>query len=282
MKYLCVFLALGTLISATYAAPASSEIQQEQDDDSLNEDELLKQITDVAKSQEDDENDDNSLAEAQLWSSLLSLVGKPFLSALGGAVGKRMFRRRGRRRRGRYEAAEIQENPLIQALLENQLESITKEQQEEDDNGDLIAAIESLSEAAAQDDDNGSEDTLAEAELFKKFRKLFRKGKKYFGKGRKWKGGRRFLGRAFNRYRYGGRYYGCPNQYPQQYDDAKAQEDFEKKLKDVANEQGIDLDQNDDVMAAIESLPEKARAQFLFSVGLPLLGGLLGSAFKRG
>ena len=41
-------------------------------------------------------------------------------------------------------------------------------------------------------------------------------------------------------------------------------------------------DRDSDVMAAIESLPEEAQSQFLFSVGIPALAGLLGSAFRKG
>ena len=153
-------------------------------------------------------------------------------------------------------SSEIQQDEDDSGDLIAAIEKLSKvTAQDEDDDSDLIAAIENVSEVAAQDDDDRSDDTLAEAELFKK---LFRKAKKLFGKRswlKKWKGGRRYVTSVLGGYgggyprrhprRYPGRYPGCPIRY----DNAKV------------NEQGIDLDQDSDVMAAIEGLPEKAQAQ---------------------
>ena len=67
--------------------------------------------------------------------------------------------------------------------------------------------------------------------------------------------------------------------------EAKSQQDDENDnitakiqlLMSLSREQS---EKDDDIIAAIESLPEEAQVQFLFSVGLPILGGLLGSFFN--
>ena len=159
MKCLCVILALGILACATYAAPASSEIQQE-GIDPTNEKELLDLIDRVAKTSQI--NEDDTPAEAQFWGGLLRMLGKPLLKLAGEhVIGRLVNRRRGNG------------NALIQAVLNKKLESIAKEQQGnsgDDDDGtteaenqvlvqafldklmdrdsDVMAAIENLPEKA--------------------------------------------------------------------------------------------------------------------------------------
>ena len=70
--FIFVLLAFGTLICATYAAPASSEIQQDDDDTAASKKELLKLLDQIAaKSQQNGDSDlNNKLAEAEFFKKL--------------------------------------------------------------------------------------------------------------------------------------------------------------------------------------------------------------------
>ena len=67
--FVIVLLAIGTLICATYAAPASSEIEEKNDQEKVKE--LLDLINQAVKSQQGDEDEDEESAEARFFKRIL-------------------------------------------------------------------------------------------------------------------------------------------------------------------------------------------------------------------
>ena len=94
--FIIILFMLGTLICATYAAPASSEIQQDDDSDTSKE-ELLKLLNHLATSQQNDDDEENAKMQfklGKLFSKGLKLFKrhrKGILKGggrlLGGALG---------------------------------------------------------------------------------------------------------------------------------------------------------------------------------------------------
>ena len=166
MKYLFVLLALGALICTTYAAPASTDIQQE--NANSKDEEFLDMLSRVTKAthqtNDDDDGADDTPAEAQ-WGFFKKLFHKVRRSRLlrryGGRVLGHVIRSYMNQRDNRDE-----ENALIEAAHNSKLESIVGEQGDDDDGGDDVGAI--------QNDIDDDDDSLAEAQ-WGFFKKLFRK-----------------------------------------------------------------------------------------------------------
>ena len=228
MKYLFVLLTLGALTYTTYAAPASSNIQQD-DTDQMNEKEFLNLISRVAKTSQSDD-DDYTSAEAQFWQAFL----RPVLKHAGGYL-------------------------LNKALGGGK-----------SDEKEFLNRVAKVS----QSDDDDNDDTLAEAQGWWGIIRGLIRNKKV----------RKYAGKAV-----GGL---LSHLIPQQdngagenavIEDDDDDDEGDSVMAEAENDALVQtlleklMERDSELKAAIESLPEEARSQFLFSVGLPLLGSLLAS-----
>ena len=157
MKYLVVILALGALAYTTYAAPASSNIQQD-DTDPTNEREFLNLISRVAKTSQSDDDNDDTLAEAQ-WGFLKNIgrqlrrlsrnrIVKKFAKKLAEkALNKMMSHLNGPQQdNGAGENALIEDDDVAEAESDALVQAFLEKAMERD--SEMKAAIESLPEEA--------------------------------------------------------------------------------------------------------------------------------------
>ena len=220
MKYLFVLLALGTLFCATLSAPANSNVQRENTD--LTNEEFLDMISRVTKESQSDEDDNDSPAEAQ-WGFFKKLARKfrrykPLRKWVGrvirGAIRSHVIP---------LQDNKDEENAMIEAVLN----SITKEQGDDYNDGVDTKAIQS---------DEDDDDSPAEAQ-WGFFKRVFRKHhrnrllKKLAGK---------VLSRAIGLYQQGNG--GEEN--------ASIEAVLNSKLESLAREQGDDYDDDDGAKAS--------------------------------
>ena len=218
MKYLLVLLALGPLVCTTLAAPGSSSLQQE-DPNSANE-EFLDMLSHATKaSHQSDEDADDTLAEAQWIRKFfrgLSLQYKPVI--------KKWLKKVIRSHMSPQQNKEDEENAVIEAALNNKLDSIVEEQGDDyDDGGDAKA-----SQSDEDDDDS------AEAQgWFHRFRdnKLVRKL------------ARKAIGHVIKRY------YMNSQQDNRGEENAMIEAILNSELESIAKEQGFDYDDGGDAKA---------------------------------
>ena len=249
MKYLLMLLALGALAYTIYAAPASSNVQQE-DTDPTNEKEFLDMISRVAKTSQSDEDDDTQ-AEAQ-WGFFRKLLrNKKVRKYVGIGVRKLISHLNHQQDNGG------EENALMQAVLNSKLESMAEEQGDDYDDG-----------ANARQSDEDDDDTPAEAQWGGFFKRAFHKVL------------RNKLARRFIRKIIISRL--SPKQNNGAGENALLEdEDDVDGIAEAENDALVQafleklMERDSEMKAAIESLPEEAQSQYLLT-GLSLLHSLFG------
>ena len=197
---------------------------------------------DDGKAIQSNEDDDDSPAEAQ-WGFFKRWVHKFHRNRLLKKLAGKALRGIVRSYMSPQQGNGGEENVLIEAALNSKLESLAREQGDDDDDGDDARASQS-----DEDDDN----TLAEAQ-WGLFRKIFHHYKPVI---RKW------VKKVISRVNNG-------NGLIQDDDDDSSDDDGMTEAKNDAVVQAFLeklMERDTNVMAAIESLPEEAQAQFLFAI----------------
>ena len=251
MKYLLMLLALGALAYAIYAAPASSNVQQD-DSDPTNEKEFLDMISRVAKTSQSDEDDDTQ-AEAQWGFSFLRklLRNKKVRKYAGIGVRKLISHLNPQQDNGG------EENALMQAVLNSKLESMAEEQGDDYDDG-----------AKARQSDEDDDDTPAEAQWGGFFKRAFRKVLRN-------KLARRFIRKIIISHLSPKQNNGAgENALIEDEDDVDGITEAENDALVQAFLEKL-MERDSEMKAAIESLPEEAQSQYLLT-GLSLLHSMFG------
>ena len=155
---------------------------------------------------------------------------------------------------------------------------VSSEIQQEDDQQKMKVLLDLIDQAAKsqQEDGEGDEDSVVAQKFRRVFSGLFSKGKGFL------RGHRRGIMKRLGRFTsgalsglFGG---GCGNE------GAKGQRSLTKKQNgddNIVKEKDFQDQEDDDFMAAIESLPEEAQEQLLSSL-LPLGISLLRNLFRKG
>ena len=244
--FILMLFAIGTLVCATYAAPASSEIQEENDRKKVNE--LLDLIDQAAKSQQDDGDENEESIEAQRF--------------------RRRFKGFWRKhRRGILKGAGHFAGGLLSGYKAAKSQERLTKQQNGDNDVDNLAESDSINKEQAMDENDIEHDLEQIAELQQDgesaeaqfFGKIFRGIKRLFGGG-----GHGGYG--------GGGYKAVIEQQEGDGDNLAESESMNAKealelLKDIAKlQQENDVDDNESALSEIEQLPldnmgEKAKEE---------------------
>ena len=146
--FILVLLAIGMLICVTYAAPASSEIQEKDKQEMMKE--LLDVINQVAKPPQEEGYDDEDSVAAQRFLSSFLRKGKYFLRGHRKGIMKGLGRFVSGALSGYYDGGLGFKDTKALAKQQNGDENIAKEEFHDQEDDDLMAAIESLPEEAKE------------------------------------------------------------------------------------------------------------------------------------